>query len=259
MASDKRTVQSVDRAVDILEILRKQNTARLTEISKELDLSPSTVHTYLTTLEERNIVSRDLQAYTLGPKLINFGESYRNSSSLYVHGRPEVDKIADETGDAVHLMIESDGTALILYEEFGEHAAGTEYHEKWRENSHAYLHCTGGGKAILANLPEDRRERVIERGLSAVTDRTITDEGKLREELTEIRHRGFSLADGEEIEGIRAVGAPIFDHTNQVRGAISLTSISKRLEGDRYRKDIPEQLMQSAELIRINIVTQDML
>lgn len=259
MSDQSRSIQSIERVGRILDILRRENGMRLSEIGEELDISLGALHTYLSTLCEQGLVERDGQRYKLGPELLPLGESYRNNSLLYRAGRSAIKQLASETEEAVHLIIERDGRAMMLYEEFGPQAIGTKYHQQWREQTHASLHCTGAGKAILAHLPKERTEQIIsDHGLERFTENTITDKETLRAELATIRERGFALADGEEISGVRAVGVPVHSPDNEVLGAISLTAPSNRLEGDRFRQQIPSRLQQVANIVEVNIRTRDL-
>jgi DNA-binding IclR family transcriptional regulator len=259
MSDQRRSLKSVERVGKILDVLRREDAVRLSEVGAQLDISLGTLHTYLDTLRREGFVEREGQQYRLGPELLTLGETYRNNSVLYRAGRSEVKQLAGETEESVHLITERRDHALVIYEEFGPRAVGTKYHQQWREQTHAYLHCTGAGKAILAHLPEQRREIILDEGdLVALTDETITDRARLREELARTRERGFALADGEEISGVRAVGAPIYSPEDEVLGAISLTAAANRLEGDRFRERIPSRLQQAANIIEVNIRTGDL-
>lgn len=259
MSEQPRSLKSVERVGRILDVLRREDGARLSMVAEAVDVSPGTAHTYLDTLHRQGFVERDGQLYCLGPELLTLGETYRNNSLLYQAGRTEVKQLAAETEESVHLITERRDRALVLYEEFGPRAVGTKYHQQWREQTHAYLHCTGAGKAILAHLPAERRDAILdEHDFAELTENTITDRARLREELARTRERGFALADGEEISGVRAVGAPIHSASGAVLGAVSLTAAANRLEGDRFRERVPSRLQQAANIIEVNIRTGDL-
>ena len=118
------------------------------------------------------------------------------------------------------------------------------------------LHSSAYGKAILAYLPEDQVERVTEDyDLSARTENTITTTEELLEELERVRERGFSLNDGEEIRGMRAVGAPIQKRDGSVLGAVSVSKPASRMREEEFRETIPEIVMSTANVIEVNIET----
>jgi len=109
MSESSRSVRSVERACAILDVLRRRGDTRLSDIAKEVDVSVGTVHTYLRTLQNQEFVERAGSKYALGPELLTLGETYRNNSVLYRAGRSEVKRLASETEESVHLIVERDG------------------------------------------------------------------------------------------------------------------------------------------------------
>jgi DNA-binding IclR family transcriptional regulator len=94
----------------------------------------------------------------------------------------------------------------------------------------APLHCTGVGKAVLAFLPEEQREALLNGGdLQRYTDNTLTDPDVLRAHLAQIRAQGFAIDNGEHEEHVRCIAAPLFARTGQVVGAISIAAVSYRV------------------------------
>lgn len=92
------------------------------------------------------------------------------------------------------------------------------------------------GKAILAHLPDDEVAAVVGRGLPAVTPHTITEPDRLRTELRRTADRGYAVDDRENEPDVRCVAAPIFDHTDQVVGALSVSALTSRMNTARVRE-----------------------
>jgi DNA-binding IclR family transcriptional regulator len=251
--NSKRKIKSADRTVDILEELYKNKKPRsLSELADATGLATSTVHTYLSTLKERGFVRQSGQRYQLGYSFIPIGECVKHRHKLYRAGRDVINELSEETKEDTHLVIEDQNQMLILYEAYGEKKTGLRNHEKKREEYLDHLHCTSSGKALLAFLPEKRvREIFEERGLPQSTSSTITDLEALLDELAEIREQGYAINDQEEIQGLRAVGAPIRDKNGDSVGAISVSGPAHRLSGDQLRDRLPEQVMSSANAIEI--------
>ena len=86
-----------------------------------------------------------------------------------------------------------------------------------------------------------------------MTDSTITDRETLYETLEEIQEKGYVVNDGEEVEGLRAVGAPIHDRNGSVLGALSVSAPKTRLSGDQYYEHVPELVMRTANVIEVNL------
>lgn len=253
-----RKVKSVDRACQILDVLGHCDGATVSELSNEVDLSVSTIHSHLSTLKDHGVVTQSKDQYRLGPNLLILGEHVRNHSRLYHAAKEEVDALANETDECVHLVMEHNGLEVSLYESFGDNAVGTEFYVKNREDPNRHLESTAAGKATLAHLGEDRVMEIIdEHGLEEKTENTITDVDELLSTLETIRERGYALNDEEEILGMRAVAVPIQDRTGSVLGAVSVSAPLSHMKDEKFTETVPEKLMETKNLIEINLETED--
>lgn len=253
-----RQIKSVDRACQILEALGTRDGATVSELSDDIDLSGSTIHSHLSTLKEHGFVSQDETLYGLGPKLLILGEHVRNTSLLYQAGKEEVDALAEETGECAHLVTEHNGLEVSIYESFGEDAVGKEFYIKNREDPNRHMESTAAGKAILAHLGEERVEEIVdEHGLVEKTENTITDVDELHSTIETIRERGYAVNDEEEIPGMRAVAAPIFDGGGTVIGAVSVSAPVSHMKGEQFTETIPESILDTKNVIEINLETVD--
>ena len=103
-----------------------------------------------------------------------------------------------------------------------------------RLGSRSPIHASGVGKAMLANMPQQRVTRILQqRGLARYTDRTIDNPAMLRDELEQVRQQGYALDDEEHAVGLRCVAAPIFDENGQALAAISLSGPKARIVDSR--------------------------
>ena len=255
--ADTRTIKSVETACEILTCLRNQDHNTVSGIAEHLEKSPGTIHTHLATLHQFGYVVQEGTEYELGPEFLPMGEYVRHHSPLYKAAKDQIDELARETGEAAHLIIEHHGRLYAMYERFGENAVGVEFHHRKRENSLKHLHCTAAGKAILASVPREKFITVIDRnGLPPMTSSTITKIDELVEELEEIRARGVSFADEEQLEGLRAVGASVQDKNDTVVGAIAVSGPISRLKEERFREDFPEAVLNAARVTELNMRTQ---
>lgn len=248
-----RRINAVDRTLDILEQLRARDGATVTELADAVDLSGGTVHTYLSTLADRGYVRQVGDEYRVGRFAIPLGEYVRASSAVYEAAKPVLDELASDTGEAVHLVVESHGREIPLYERFGPEAVGEELYEEIKGFPRRNLHCSAAGKSILAHAKPERRDSILgEYEFIERTPRTTTDEATLRAELEAIRERGFARNDEEQILGLRAVGAPI-QHDDRVTGAVSLSAPTSRLRGEAFESAIPQRVVQAANVVEINL------
>jgi IclR family transcriptional regulator, arginine deiminase pathway regulator len=249
-----RKIQSVQSSLEIITVIQQLEGASVSELADEVGLTPGTVHTHLMTLVDHGFVVKESNTYELGTQFVVLGEYVRNHSELYQAGKDEVDRLAEETGECVHLIVEQQGWEVSLYEQFGAKAAGTELYIKKREDRRRTLHSTASGKAILAYMSDDQVSEIVdEHGLPEATPNTITDKEELFEELKHVRDRGFALNDEEEVLGTRAVAGPIRDSDRIVRGAVSLSAPSSRLTDDLFRTKIPKLITEAANIIELNL------
>lgn len=251
-----RTLQTVEKSWEIIEALKRKGEMGVTELAREVELSKGGVHTHLATLCERGVVMNENGTYRLGLHILNLGEYVRRQQQVFRAGKQEVDKLAEETDEFAHLMVQEYGKGIYLYQSAGERAIVEDYMmEKYQKRS--YLHHSSLGKAILAHLPEEKVEQIIDRhGLPDMTNNTITTREKLFENLKRIRKEGVALNHEEHIPGAFAVGAPIIGADETVYGAVSVSCPSTRLENEFEQSELRRLVKETANLIEVNLQTQ---
>lgn len=241
-------IQATHNTFRILEELRDRNGAGVTELANALGASKSTVHDHLATLRELGYVRSDGEAYALSPALLSFGGTARKSDELYNFARDEVDALARETGETAKIITEEYGKGVYLYQSHGSGAVHTDAHV----GTIVHLHATAAGKALLAHLPEEHIEEIIERhGLPERTDNTITEETELFERLEQIRNRGVAFDNEERIEGIRCVAAPI-QRDGEVIGGLSISGPTRRITEDQLTEEFTDLIRETARVVEIN-------
>jgi DNA-binding IclR family transcriptional regulator len=246
----KSSVKTTQTTFRILEELKNRTEATLTELADEFDLSTSSIHNYLNTLEADGYVVKDGNTYQIGLRFLEFGGHARHNERLYHIARDEVRKLAEGTDEMANLLIEEHGRGIYLYRAHGEQAVQTDSYTGQR----VYLHNTALGKSILAHLPRERVDEIIERhGLPATTKNTITNKDELYNELDQIREAGVAYDDEARLEGLRCVGVPIINNNDKVEGAISLSGPTSRFQGERFRSELPNKLQDAANVIELNI------
>lgn len=245
---EARKVQAVQNSLDIVETLRERSEAGVTELASELGLSKGTVHSHLSTLLENEYVVRDEDTYRLSLKFLQLSQSVKDELKEYEIVKQELDELAEKSGELAQFATIEHGKAVYLYKARGENAVQTASVPGKRQ----YLHCISLGKAMLAYMSQERVDEIIEKhGLPRQTENTITTREDLLEELEAIRERGYAFDDEEIIEGIRCVGAPV-QANDEVFGAVSISGPSTRMQGNRYREELPNMVARSANVIEIN-------
>lgn len=242
-------IKSVATAFRILEAVRTRDRVGVTELADALDLPKSTVHHYLSTLAGDNYLVREDGTYRLGLGLFTLGAQARTQERIFHVAKPNVDRLAETTGEQARLVVERDGHGITLYQAAGEHVDNPPTYAGRVED----LHCTAAGKAFLAELPEARLNELLSgHPLPYRTENTITDPTELRETLAEIRERGVAFDDEERDEGVRCVASAISDREGELLGAISVSGPSERLDDERFRSEIPSRLRNVVGVVEFN-------
>lgn len=248
MTDQSNVLKSVAAAFDILAHLRETGPGTVTGLAADLDRPKSTVQVYLNTLVEAGFVVKENCEYRIGLRFLEYGTDALRRQPAFPDVTSKVDDLAAETGELAACFVEEDGEAVFVYGTEGEQSIRTDL----TIGERAPIHCVASGKAILAHLPEDRIDAILARGLEARTDRTITDPDVLRDELAAIRERGYATAEGESIEGMRVVAAPV-RVKGRVVASISLAGPAGRFVGDRYETDIPDIVKGAANELELNL------
>ena len=217
----------------------------MSEISERLDFYPSTVHRILDTLKFGGYVEQNpnSQKYQLGLKLLELGMAKINQIDLVKEAKPFLRDLAKKCDETVHLAIlEDDNVLYLAKEESSQTIRMISYVGK-----RAPLHCTGLGKVLLANLPLRDRDKIIDRiELFRLTNNTITDKGKLREELDMIKEKEFALDREENERDVLCIAAPVRDYKGRVVAAVSVSSPIYRLN-NKKQDYIKEALINTVE------------
>lgn len=247
MTDGSYPVGAAATTVRVIEALADNGEMGVTELANEVDLSKSAVHKHLATLERLEYVVGEEGRYRLGLGLLSIGLVTRDRFRPYRVAKPAVDELASTTGEIATLTVPEHGYGVYAYRAPADREAPA-----WlRAGSRVHLHATAGGKAILANLPDDRIEAVIDRhGLPAFTDRTQTDRESLRRELESIRDRGLAFDRAEYRPDWQCVAAPILAE-GSVIGAISVSGPTRRMSGKTLEEDVAGLVVSAGNAIEV--------
>lgn len=235
-----RTLKTTETTLAVIEALESLDGARVTELAEELEMAASTVHAHLATLEKHEYVAKEGDEYHLGLAFLSLGNYVGYRKPAYETAEAYTKQLADETESRAVFMIEEHGRGVYLFTSSGKHAV-------WKYSTvgkKVPLHVTAAGKAILSKLPDSRVETIIDRhGLEAKTENSITDSETLFEQLAEIRERGYSTNNQEQLDGVRAIGAPVTDAQDRIIGSFSVASPANRLSKPEFEKELPNTLL----------------
>ncbi|WP_227357119.1 IclR family transcriptional regulator [Haladaptatus salinisoli] len=250
MPTQDTPVQATQTTIRIIEALRELETAGISDIADYLSVPTSTAFDHLRTLERNEFVRKEGNKYILGTRFLEIGGYCRNNDHLYQIAEPEIQKMAHKTGEHANLMIEEFGRGIFYAKAEGEDAFQLDTHI----GKQVHLQTTGAGKAILAELPKERVEEIIDiHGLPAITENTITDRDVLFEELDTVREQGFATDTEERIQGVRCVGAALTESSGEVIGAVSVSGPKSGMKDKDFFENIPELVLRTANVIEVNM------
>lgn len=240
-------VQSVDRAVSVLEILARDGEVGVSEIATEIGVHKSTAFRLLGALEERELVEQthDRGKYRLGFGILRLAHAVPGQLDVAQQGREVCEKLAADVGETVNVAVLRSHFAVNVEQVRGPTAVGT---HNW-VGEMTPLHATSSGKVLLAHMaPRARQDLVRSAGLERFTTHTITDAEELLQQLRLVAHDGFAVSIEEYEEGLTAVAAPIRDHAGEVIAALSVSGPVYRLTAERAR-DITPMVVAAADEI----------
>jgi DNA-binding IclR family transcriptional regulator len=229
-------VQSVDRAITILELLAREGESSVTEIAAGLGVHKSTAFRLLATLETHRLVEQinDRGRYRLGVGNLRLAGATTARLDVVTEARPVTRQLAGDTGETVNLTVRSEESALYLDQVAGSSALQS---HNW-VGQRIPLHATSNGKVLLSELSERELQAALPH-LPRYTDHTITSRQRMLEELDEVRQRGYALAVDELEIGLTAAAAPIRSAHGDIIASMSISGPTFRLTRDRLDETVP--------------------
>jgi DNA-binding IclR family transcriptional regulator len=242
-------VQSVDRAISVLEILARSGDSGVSEVAAEIDVHKSTAFRLLGALESRGLVEQtgDRGKYRLGFGIVRLAGAVTGRLDISQQGRPVLERLAEEFGETVNLAVLQRQYAVNLDEVRGPSAVSV---QNW-VGQLTPLHATSSGKVLLAYLPKKERTRLVTTaGLERLTPHTVTTKSRLEQDLAEVRDRGWAMALEEYEIGLDAMAAPVRSHTGDVVAALSCSGPAYRLTEAKMRSQSGVLVEAADELSR---------
>jgi DNA-binding IclR family transcriptional regulator len=248
--ADGSTIRSIDTSFAIVTALKQRNGAGVTELAAATDLSKSSVHKHLRSLQRYDFVVKDGETYRLGLRYLDIGAHVRAQVPGSADVKRKLREVAETTGESAQFAVEEHGQAVVLYREVSHGGV----YSRGRVGRRFYMHQTAAGKALLAQFSDQWVREILDRhGLPESTQHTVDEEAALFEELGEVRDRGVAFNDEESTEGLRAVAVPVTGPDGDVLGAFAVAGPTHRIEGDRFEAEIPALLRSVVNELELNL------
>ena len=230
----KEQVSSILRALQILECFMDRETEwTLKELVDHLDLPTTTVFRQVSTLTDRQYLVQDpvRKSYRVGPRLMLLASAILGQSDLRRVARLELEHLSDTVKETINLsvLLEHDIFYLDKVETHRSIVCNTQI------GGRAPAYATSSGKVMLAGQKAEIIDDYCEwmgRKAKPLTENTITDPEKLRDELVQARLRGYALDNGEIETGLICVAAPVYDMNRKILAAVSISGPDYRMKED---------------------------
>lgn len=230
-----RQIRSVVKAIHILECLSEaRRPLSLDELARRTGYPKSTLHGLLCTMVPSAVVeqSPDDGKYRLGIRLFEFGCVFSSTRSVVTASRGIMQHIAFQTDESICLSTLDRNHVMVL----DQSESSSAYHVASEPGARLPLHCTSQGKVFLAYQGSSFLNRALDNGLQAYTTHTICDRNALKQDLEQTRKQGFAIENGEFRVGLRSVAAPIFDSDGEVRYALAIIGMFRRVQSEEFEQ-----------------------
>lgn len=232
--ADKSGVQSVERIFQLIESLAAHPAgAGLQRLAQDTGLAKSTVHRLLASLVSLGYAAQDENGrYRLTLKMFELSSGIVNSMDIMDVAKVHLERLAQRTGEAVHLVIRDGQDIVYIYKtESGPMRMSS------RVGLRSPLYCTGVGKAILATLPADEVAQIWQHTTpQKLTAHTIVEYDALQAQLTEVRTNGYAIDDEENELGVRCVAVAIPGVGGRADCAFSISGLAPYMTPERIRR-----------------------
>ncbi|MBO7743669.1 IclR family transcriptional regulator [Paenibacillus sp. MWE-103] len=223
-------IQALDRSLKIIDLFDEQNRElKITDISRQMNLHKSTVHSLLKTLQLHGYIDQDEETgkYRLGMRLVEKGQLLLQGLDIRQAARPHLLKLSERTGQTAHLVVLDRAEGVYIDKVEGAKAV-IRYSRIGRR---VPLHSSAVGKVLAAYQPPNMLARMLSGySYSRHTPHTIDGEPAFLAELERVRESGIAYDREENEAGVRCAAAPVFDHNGHVAAAISMSTLLSHVD-----------------------------
>ena len=240
-------LQTIQKAGELLALYDREHTEwGVREVAAKLKVAKSSAHDLMSSLAKLGFLNKtEDNRYRLGWRLVTLSETLLATTELRKEAHPVMEELASQYQETIHLAVLDDTQAVYVDKLEGRQAVRVELTSL---GARLYAHCSALGKVLLAYSDEEEVKRIIQiAGLPRITENTITDEEELLQNLAKIRKQGFAYDLEEILPDLCCVAAPIYDYTNNVIAAISMSVPAYRFR--RSQTEYRDAIVRAAKII----------
>jgi IclR family transcriptional regulator, pca regulon regulatory protein len=250
-AASGEFVQSLARGLAVIRAFDADHPElTLSDVARRAGITRAAARRFLLTLESLGYVAADGRAFRLTPRVLELGFSYLSSLSLPEIVQPHLEALSRDVDESVSAAV-LDGADIVYIARVPTRrimsvriTIGTRFP----------AFATSMGRALLAGLPDAAADAALAASdLSRLTDRTLTDPAKLREELARVRDQGWSLVDGELEPGLRSIAAPLHARDGRVVAALNVSTSATRDSVEHLLEAYLPPLLRTAAAIEAEL------
>ena len=242
-----KTIQSIDRAILLLEYISKHQGCRLIDMCTHYNLNKSTLHGILSTLEIHGLITKDMvsSTYSLGSKVYELGQLYQENFAIKKIARPYLVKLAEQFKETVHLAVLNNLSVLYIDKVESPHA----FRVTSKVGTTDPLLTTAIGKSLLSSLSDERLDYILESLLVTSFAESIELKKQLIiKELSFINECGIALDCDELEKGLSCIAVSIKNKINETVAAISISAPTSRFNKENL-ESMKKALMDTSSRI----------
>lgn len=249
--NEKYILQSVDNALAILELLARHEELSALEVSGHMGMGKSTAFRLLTTLANRNFVTKTKESkYRLGLKLASLGSIVTDRIEIIAVAHQELAALTQACRETSHLVMWAGDGTIQFMDKVGTHSS---IQMGSMAGARMPAHLTATGKVLLAYRTAEEQEQYCgQANFEAVTPHSITNRDYLMNTLEEIRRNGFGFDFGESEVGLTCFAAPIMDFRGRAIAAVSLSGATERMLAQK--EELLQKVTETAKAISAKLL-----
>lgn len=243
-------LKTLDNAIQVINCFTKErNSWGVRELARELGVSHTAINRILKTFEKNGYLIQDTETkkYHLGLKFLELSQIVSENFSVIDKIKPIMKEITEQTGESIFLTWREqyDGVTLAIVES----SESIKYSVSIGTRTPLYVGASC--KVMMAFLPKEEQQEIIDQGLTQFTKNTTTNEEKLKEELQIIKDQNWSYTCGEYSDDVFGLGVPIFDQDGNIIASITIAGPEYRLTKNKKQQMLNVLLSRKTHIQRI--------